>query len=100
MTLPGDSSLALRIPAIEYHDTEYKGGQTVQMTTAWFLAQLQWLSENGYHALSNEEILRFVQGEYQPPKRSCFLRFDVGIDYRMQPDGSLVMAKSSYYCTL
>ncbi len=74
-----DPSLSLRIPAIEYHDTEYKGGQTVQMTSAWFLAQLQWLSDNGYHALNNEEILRFVQGEYQPPKRSCFLRFDVGM---------------------
>jgi len=28
------------------------------------------------------------------------LRFDVGIDYTMQPDGSVVMAKSSYYGTL
>jgi hypothetical protein len=28
------------------------------------------------------------------------LRFDVGIDYTMQPDGSVVMTKSSYYCTL
>ncbi len=28
------------------------------------------------------------------------LRFDVGIDYRMEPDGSLGMAKSGYYGTL
>jgi hypothetical protein len=28
------------------------------------------------------------------------LRFDVGIDFTMRPDGSLVMTKSSYYCTL
>jgi hypothetical protein len=28
------------------------------------------------------------------------LRFDVGIDYTMRPDGSLVMTKSSYYCIL
>lgn len=28
------------------------------------------------------------------------LRFDVGIDYAMRPDGSLEMTKSSYYCTL
>ena len=28
------------------------------------------------------------------------LRFDVGIDYTMQPDGSVLIAKSSYYCTL
>lgn len=79
MSISEDPSLARRIPAIEYHDSEYKGGQTVQMTTAWFLSQLQWLSDNGYHALSNNEILRFVRGEYQPPRRSCFLRFDVGM---------------------
>lgn len=28
------------------------------------------------------------------------LRFDVGIDYTMRPDGSVVMTKSSYYCTV
>jgi hypothetical protein len=28
------------------------------------------------------------------------LRFDVGIDYTMNPDGSVVMTKSSYYATL
>ncbi len=28
------------------------------------------------------------------------LRFDVGIDYAMQPDGSVATTKSSYYCTL
>jgi hypothetical protein len=28
------------------------------------------------------------------------LRFDVGIDFTMRPDGSLVMTKSSYYCIL
>lgn len=28
------------------------------------------------------------------------LRYDVGIDFTMRPDGSLEMTKSSYYCTL
>ncbi len=28
------------------------------------------------------------------------LRFDVGVDYVMEPDGSVTMTKSSYYCTL
>jgi hypothetical protein len=28
------------------------------------------------------------------------LRFDVGIDYTMRPDGSIAMTKSSYYCAL
>jgi len=77
--VPVDPSLASRIPAIEYHGTEYNGGPTVQMTPEWFLAQMQWLSDNGYKALSNDEILQFVQGVASPPKKSCILRFDVGL---------------------
>ena len=76
---PVDPSLATRIPAIEYHGTEYNGGPTVQMTPEWFLAQLQWLSDNGYKTLTNDEILQFAQGIARPPKKSCILRFDLGL---------------------
>lgn len=44
-----------------------------------------------------EPIVRFVEahrGELD------HLRFDVGIDYTMRPDGTVEMTKSSYYCTL
>lgn len=78
-SVPIDPSLASRIPAIEYHGTEYNGGPTIQMTPEWFLAQMQWLSDNGYKALTNDEILQFVQGVAQPPKKSCILRFDLGL---------------------
>jgi len=77
--VPVDPSLASRIPAIEYHGTEYNGGPTVQMTPEWFLAQMQWLSDNGYKALTNDEMLQFVQGVARPPKKSCILRFDLGL---------------------
>jgi peptidoglycan/xylan/chitin deacetylase (PgdA/CDA1 family) len=77
--VPADPSLASRIPAIEYHGTEYNGGPTVQMTPEWFLAQMQWLSENEYKTLTNDEILQFVQGIAQPPKKSVILRFDMGL---------------------
>ena len=76
---PVDPSLAGRIPAIEYHGTEYNGGPTVQMRPEWFLAQMQWLNDNGYKPLTNEEILQFVQGIARPPKKSCMLRFDLGL---------------------
>jgi peptidoglycan/xylan/chitin deacetylase (PgdA/CDA1 family) len=71
--------LASRIPALEYHDTEYKGGTTIQMKTEWFLAQLQWLSDNGFKTLSNEEIIQFVLGNAKPPQKACILRFDLGM---------------------
>lgn len=77
--IPVDPCLASRIPAIEYHGTEYNGGPTVQMTPEWFLAQMQWLSDNGYKALTNDEILQFIQGVARPPKNSCILRFDLGM---------------------
>ena len=73
-----EPDLASRIPAIEYHDSEYGGG-LVQMTTPWFLAQLQWLSDNGFKPLSNAEMLAFATGQSRPQQKSCFLRFDVGV---------------------
>jgi len=76
---PVDPSIASRIPAIEYHGTQYNGGPTIQMTPEWFLDQMQWLSDNEYKALTGDEILQFVQGVATPPKKSCILRFDVGL---------------------
>jgi peptidoglycan/xylan/chitin deacetylase (PgdA/CDA1 family) len=70
--------LASRIPAIEYHDSEYGSG-LVQMTTAWFMDQLQWLSDNGFKTLTNAEMLAYVSGQERPQQKSCFLRFDMGV---------------------
>jgi peptidoglycan/xylan/chitin deacetylase (PgdA/CDA1 family) len=79
LPIPVDPCTASRIPAIEYHGTEYNGGPTVLMTPEWFLAQMQWLSDSGYKALTNDEIIQFVQGVARPPKKSCILRFDLGL---------------------
>jgi peptidoglycan/xylan/chitin deacetylase (PgdA/CDA1 family) len=85
MSIPGtpqpnsvDTTLANRIPAIEYHDAEYGSG-TIQMTTEWFLNQMQWLSDNGYKTLTGGELYQFVTGASKPPQKSCFLRFDLGL---------------------
>ena len=75
---PDSSSLAARIPALEYHYTEFKMGETIQMKTEWFLAQMEWLSENGFKTLTGEELVQFVRGEARPPQKSCLLRFDLG----------------------
>jgi peptidoglycan/xylan/chitin deacetylase (PgdA/CDA1 family) len=74
-----DPVLADRIPALEYHDTEYNGGETIRMTTAWFLEQLQWLSNNGFRTLTGDEIAQFALGNSRPPQKSCLLRFDLGM---------------------
>ena len=62
---------------MEYHTTEYTQGPTVAIHTDWFLAQLQWLSDNGYKALTGEEVIHFVQGDSRPPQKSFALRFDL-----------------------
>jgi peptidoglycan/xylan/chitin deacetylase (PgdA/CDA1 family) len=64
---------------LEYHDTEYKMKRTIQMKTAWFLDQMEWLDENGFETLSGEQLRRFARGEYRPPQRSVVLRFDIGL---------------------
>ena len=69
---------ASRIPAIEYHDSEYGGG-LVQMTTPWFLSQLQWLSDNGFKTLTNAEMIAYATGQDSTQQKSCFLRFDLGV---------------------
>jgi peptidoglycan/xylan/chitin deacetylase (PgdA/CDA1 family) len=73
-----DPTLARRIPVVEYHDTEYSQGPTVQMHTQWFLDQLQWLSDNGYRCLKSDELVQFVLGQSRPAQKSFALRFDLG----------------------
>lgn len=78
-TEAAEPALASRIPVIEYHGTEYKMGSYIQMTSDWFRAQLQWLSENGYQSLTGEQLCDFALGAARPPKKSCAIRFDLGL---------------------
>jgi hypothetical protein len=61
-----------------------------------------------YSGIDVGQLLFFLRALGYPPEIQAFvaahraqldhLRFDVGIDYTMRPDGSIVMTKSSYYC--
>jgi hypothetical protein len=63
-----------------------------------------------YSGIDVGQLLFFLRALDYPAEIQAFvatqraqldhLRFDVGIDYTMQPDGSIVMTKSSYYCIL
>jgi hypothetical protein len=63
-----------------------------------------------YSGIDVGQLLYFLRTFAYPAQVTAFvekhraqldhLRFDVGIDYTMLPDGSLLMTKSSYYCTL
>ena len=63
-----------------------------------------------YSGIDVGQLMFFLRTLGYPPPIAAFveahrakldhLRFDVGIDYTMRPDGSVVMTKSSYYGTL
>ncbi len=65
------------ISAWEYHNTHYGQGTYVEMRPEWFEAQMRWLSENGYHGVSSEELVGYLNGAPLPPK-SIVLTFDLG----------------------
>lgn len=67
-----------RVPLLEYHSTTFYLFDEVRMTTEWFEAQMRWLSENDFTALTAEELAAFIHGEYRPPAHAVVLTFDVG----------------------
>lgn len=70
------------IPIIEYHDPEFKMNAYIQMTGEWFLAQLDWLAQEGFHTLTAEELAAYLDGAADFPLRSIVLTFDVGSPQR------------------
>ena len=90
-----DSSLASRIPIIEYHDAEYKGGTTVRMTSVWFQEQLKWLYDNGFMTLSGDELLQFALGNARPVKKSCSSASATAASWSAYPSRVVLMAKNS-----
>ena len=53
---------ASRVPILEYHYSRFEMLPTVIMRPEWFRAQMQWLSQAGFHTLSSAELARFVAG--------------------------------------
>jgi peptidoglycan/xylan/chitin deacetylase (PgdA/CDA1 family) len=74
---PTPESAAVRIPIVEYHFSGYKFSEDVMMTSDWFRAQMAWLADNGYRALSAEQTAAFLDGGRVPAK-SVVLTFDIG----------------------
>ncbi len=68
---------AERVPVIEYHYSTFALSDQTVMHTAWFLRQLDWLKDNGYHTLTDAEFTGYLRGETPVPARSVVLRFDV-----------------------
>lgn len=70
-----------RLPILEYHYSTFHMGDDVMMTPEWFEAQMRWLHDNEFTALSSAELVAFLDGNYLPPARSVALTFDVGASH-------------------
>jgi peptidoglycan/xylan/chitin deacetylase (PgdA/CDA1 family) len=73
-----EPKFAERLPIVEYHYSTFSLREGVTMKPEWFESQIRWLAENGFVALTSEQLVAFLDGAYRPPQRSVVLRFDVG----------------------
>jgi N-acetyl-anhydromuramyl-L-alanine amidase AmpD/peptidoglycan/xylan/chitin deacetylase (PgdA/CDA1 family) len=72
---------AARIPVIEYHYSTYRLTDEIYMTSGWFEDQMSWLAENGYHTLTANELVQFLDGG-PVPAPAAVLTFDIGTEHR------------------
>jgi len=72
--------VATRIPVLEYHslNSDVNADGLLLMNPVWFEEQMHWLKDNQFHAVTEQELIDFLTGSIQLPKRSVVLTFDVG----------------------
>ncbi len=66
------------VPVLMYHHVSPHPGDMVTVTPETFEGQMRHLAENGYAALSLDELLSAIRGEWTPPKKAIALTFDDG----------------------
>ncbi len=72
--------VASRIPVLEYHslNSDVNADGLLLMNPVWFEEQMHWLKDNQFHAVTEQELIDFLVGRIQLPRRSVVLTFDVG----------------------
>jgi peptidoglycan/xylan/chitin deacetylase (PgdA/CDA1 family) len=83
---------ALKIPALEYHEPSFSMGDGINMTPKWFNEQMDYLGQEGYHAVTGEELIAFIDGGLQLPAKSVILTFDLGVDRKTEYDEIVIPA--------
>jgi peptidoglycan/xylan/chitin deacetylase (PgdA/CDA1 family) len=80
--LPGPTQI--RVPILMYHyirvnpDSTDRLGFALSVTPSDFAAQMDWLTRNGYHPITFEDLNRYLKGERGLPARPVILTFDDG----------------------
>src|SRR5579864_2042437 len=76
--------VSLKLPILMYHHVgslpQNADATTKDLTVPAqnFLQQVKWLSDNGYHSVSLEDIYLYTHGQFQMPSKPVIFSFDDG----------------------
>jgi peptidoglycan/xylan/chitin deacetylase (PgdA/CDA1 family) len=82
VNLPGPSTI--KVPILMYHyirvnqDRRDWMGYALSVTPPDFAAQMDWLTSNGYHPITTEDLYAYLNGTRGLPSRPVILSFDDG----------------------
>lgn len=67
-----------KIPVLIYHHINPHAGDTVTVTPEVFAQQMKFLHDEGYQALSADELIEFIEGKKSFKSKSVVITFDDG----------------------
>jgi len=76
-----DQGPAKTIPAMEFHGDNYYmvfGKAVVELSPEAFEKQMKWFRDNQFHAVTPDELISWLNGTMELPKKSVILTFDLG----------------------
>jgi len=77
-----EQGIAESVPVLEYHSDDYRipfpNGAVVELDPAGFESQMEWFQAEDVHAVTAEEIIQWIEGQIDLPKKSVVLTFDLG----------------------
>lgn len=68
------------VPVLSYHKFSKEHSDKLTITETAFKAQMKYLRENGYHVISAEQFIDFLDFKEQIPKKSVVITADDGWD--------------------
>jgi peptidoglycan/xylan/chitin deacetylase (PgdA/CDA1 family) len=66
------------VPVLNYHQVNDTYKTPLTMTTADFEEQMKYLYDNGYHAITQEQLLQYINGSGILPDKPVLVTFDDG----------------------
>ena len=68
------------IPALEYHGDEYHfnfSGFICEIDQDAFSEQMEWFKTNQVHSITGDELIKWLNGKIELPRKSIVLTFDI-----------------------